>query len=338
MSLHYSHFRQFIGRVIVGLVKKFKGFTLVELLVVIAIIGILIGMLLPAVQQVREAARRSTCLNNMRQEAIATHNYESSFMRLPPGGNGHGPAPREVSVHVLLLNYFEQDNLRNLVPNGFDHGNYHVISLNRVDVLLCPSSPHDRQFGFDRYTCHYYGISGPVDKFITGDGSGGLYNGIDYPTIGINAGHGPHGLSGVFSPEPITHQQGTFSFTTSRKMSAITDGTSNSLMFGEISWRQAEALPGEIADGMRYLPWTRGPTSSLNVSWNGGVRPITDNPINGEIYNGTNRLSFGSYHPGGCSFSRADASVRFVPQTIDMAVLFALASCDQGEVNTNYEF
>ena len=101
-----------------------KGFTLVELLVVIAIIGILIGMLLPAVQQVREAARRTQCLNNMRQLGLACHNYESAFMEFPPGCNwdtDSGDDKRNpqilgrerVAWSVFILPFIEQNNLHN---------------------------------------------------------------------------------------------------------------------------------------------------------------------------------------------------------------------------------
>ena len=104
-------------------------------------------------------------------------------------------------------------------------------------------------------------------------------------------------------------------------------------MFGEISWEQDQNVPGNQL--MEYRPWTRGPTRSLNVSWNWGAKPITDNPINGDIYLGSNRVSFGSQHPGGCNFVFGDNSTRFISQSIDMNTYFALASIDEGELVTD---
>ena len=178
-----------------------KGFTLVELLVVIAIIGILISMLLPAVQQVREAARRASCLNNMRQIGLSVHNYESATRRLPPGGISAGAQPIEISVAVILLPYFEQANIRNLVPDASNHADYTFLAMNEISIFICPSALESRVFGSEAFCNHYYAITGPVDNFVAGDGTGGDYNGIDYPEVGINAGHGPTGLSGIFSPK-----------------------------------------------------------------------------------------------------------------------------------------
>ena len=314
--------------------RRRRGFTLVELLVVIAIIGILIGMLLPAVQSVREAARRSSCLNRMRQLGLTVHNFESAQNRLPPGGISAGSTPSEISVAVVLLPYFEQQNIRNLVPESNDHAAYTFLAKNRIDILLCPSALDEKIIGSDNFCNHYFAITGPVDNFVTGDGTGGAYNGVDYPEVGINAGHGPTGLSGVFSPSKADNgspsQKGTYEYRNSKKFRDVLDGTSNTFMFGEISWEQDQNVAGNQL--MEYRPWTRGPTRSLNVSWNWGAKPITDNPINGKIYLGSNRVSFGSQHPGGCNFVFADNSTRFISETIDMNTYFALASIDQGEI------
>ena len=315
---------------------KRVGFTLVELLVVIAIIGILIGMLLPAVQQVREAARRTQCLNNMRQLGLTVHNYESSFGRFPPGGVSVADSgPLEISTAVVLLPYFEQQNIRDLVPDANDHGAYNFLSENRIDLLICPSAAEDLVFGqpVKRYMNHYFAITGPVDNFVTGDGTGGSYNNTDYPEVGLNASHGPTGLSGVFSPTLLGSstpaQKATYEVNKSKKFRDVYDGTSQTMMFGEISWEQDQNQPGNQL--MEYRPWTRGPTRSNNISWNWGAKPITDNPINGDTYLGSNRVSFGSQHPGGCNFVFADNSTKFISQSIDMNTYFAIASMNKGE-------
>ncbi len=145
-----------------GMKSSFKlrnGFTLVELLVVIAIIGILIGMLLPAVQQVREAARRTTCLNNMRQLGLALHNYESALQAFPPSRTGpdENPIPSDLtnqsgavsafqSWTTLILPYVEQNNLANTFDykkawfDNVDSNNITTVST-QVSLFLCASAP-----------------------------------------------------------------------------------------------------------------------------------------------------------------------------------------------------
>jgi len=325
--------------------SKKPGFTLVELLVVIAIIGILIGMLLPAVQQVREAARRSACLNNMRQIGIATHNYQSAQMKFPPGGINTGAGPKQASTLYLLLPYFEQDNLRDLVPDGVYQNQFNAIAQNRVDLFLCPSSEDEEQLNTSpsRYTSHYYAITGPVDSAVAGDATGGSYNGIDYPEVGTNTGHGPTGLSGIFSPEFTGSdlRRAVYSLKTAKTFSDVFDGTSNTMMFGEISWDGKKDPSDNL---MLYQPWTRGPAleaGNINhpnpvINFNWGAKSITDNPINSNIYLGSNRLAFGSQHSGGTNFVFGDVSTRFFPDTVDMNVYFAVASCNSGEVNVNF--
>ncbi len=150
------------------------GFTLVELLVVIAIIGILIGMLLPAVQQVREAARRISCANNLRQIGLALQNHHSAFSKFPVGGvEFRGPLDpdgRQIAWSAFLLPFIEQSNVHKQIDftKAFDSLENEVAAKALIDIYVCPSSERGTQLSENRGPCDYGGIfgeriSGPND-------------------------------------------------------------------------------------------------------------------------------------------------------------------------------
>ena len=293
--------------------RRMHGFTLVELLVVIAIIGILIALLLPAVQAAREAARRLQCTNNLKQTALALHNYHTTHRTFPPGGI----KSNELSFIVFILPYVEQQALY----DGFifDEGPYHTggnlpHALNRLDFLLCPSGsvvrsnmydvvnmPQDRvpptASGIDTHTTHYIGIAGPVGENPMTE-QAYAHNGATQ--------YGGEALQGVL----FTHS--------AVRIGDITDGTSNTFALGELSWN----------GNQRFRAWIRGWQSNSI----GSYKNVRD-PINAGLpYSNFNDGAFGSQHPGGANFAMCDGSVTFVSENVDHTMFLSTASRNGGEI------
>ena len=294
------------------------GYTLIELLVVIAIIAILIGLLLPAIQKVREAANRAKCSNNLKQIGLGLHNIHDVNGGFPPAGE----RLNQLGWHVYLLPYVEQDNLFrqfNLTTSGaytIAPGRRELGQV-RMNLYLCPSSPRERpdnsgihvghppEFepptsGTPPYTTHYYGVLGPKG---TNPATGQPYRWLN------SGGHGGFAMQGVFQQEMRT------------RIADVTDGTSNSLAVGEISWVNN-------VSGTRYRTWIRGCHNSTACSSARNVVIAINTPGIATF----DDISFGSMHPGGTHFAMADGSVHFVSQTISLGVYYSLASRDGGEV------
>ncbi|MEW4561975.1 DUF1559 domain-containing protein [Bremerella sp. JC770] len=295
--------------------KKYSGFTLVELLVVIAIIGVLIALLLPAVQQAREAARRMQCSNNLKQLGLALHNYHDTFGKLPSGGHQE----TQLSWHVSVLPFIEQPALYELfafTTGGYEQANKVEHSVNRVDGFLCPSGPIEMATDTahtDKYTTHYYGVMGPKG---TNPVNSNAYDG-NYSSTGGTCPVSSHGgLS----------NQGTLRTNENRAFRDVTDGTSNTLLVGEKSWVNFSGG----TDFARYRPWTKGSTGASSGCWATAVKNLAY-PINSQHVTQYNDISFGSEHPGGAMFLNVDGSVAFLPETIDFGVLLSNASRDGGE-------
>jgi prepilin-type N-terminal cleavage/methylation domain-containing protein/prepilin-type processing-associated H-X9-DG protein len=309
------------------LVSRRTGFTLIELLVVIAIIAILIGLLLPAVQKVREAAARMKCSNNLKQLGLALHNYHDVQGNFPRRTNLGGNT--SVGWIALSLAYFEQDALgRTINPNLPAYsvaGNVNrVAGGNRLGALLCPSFSEERSHstidnvnGQLAFTTHYYGNAGPK-------GTNPL-TGQAYPVIGPTSSQGGLACDGIL---PYTS-----SFSSSNpnpppavKITDITDGTTNTLMIFESSWKGLEVSPGSYRAWVRGSNWNNDSTDTKNVR----------NAMRTVKYNGGgnyNDISMGSNHSGGCNVCMGDGSVRFLRDSIDLnRVLLPLASRNGGEV------
>jgi prepilin-type N-terminal cleavage/methylation domain-containing protein/prepilin-type processing-associated H-X9-DG protein len=311
-----------------------RAFTLIELLVVIAIIGILIALLLPAVQKVREAANRLKCQNNLKQIGIALHGFHDSYHGFPKAGK----LANQLSWHVFILPFVEQDNLYkqfNLARGPFNgppdnRGPMkNELAFNKIPIYLCPSSQAEKMFttpphnvnepelvnGQPPYTTHYYGIMGPKGTNpVTGQ-----------PYLWDDIGpHGGFARQGIFERDTVNPNPNVGPESGAR-IASVTDGTSNTLMLGEISWVNQ-------VTGTRYRSWVRGCDTAPVCA---GSRNVV-NAINSPSIATFNDIAFGSMHPGGANFALADGSVRFLQENINLGTYRALASRDGSETLGDY--
>jgi prepilin-type N-terminal cleavage/methylation domain-containing protein/prepilin-type processing-associated H-X9-DG protein len=307
-----------------------RGFTLIELLVVIAVIAILIGLLLPAVQKVREAAARIQCANNLHQLGLAAHNYHDTNRSFPPGVNQAvytgAPQYRGYSLFIYLLPYLEQDNLYRswdfANPLNNTAGGAGARTAVILPTLLCPSDfvPTNPVTSQGRtYAVASYGGNGGRRSFDPASAS----------TDGIFHTTGPGSL-------PVANQ-GVVG------IADVKDGTSNTLLFGERSHRDPayDALSG-ASRKMGEWGWWAASTGRLAA---GDVTMSAAVPINylvraGSVGPGSLEeqrvCAFGSNHAGGANFTLADGSVRFISQAVPLPVLQALATRASGEVVGDY--
>ncbi len=310
------------------------AFTLIELLVVIAIIAILIGLLLPAVQKVREAAARMKCQNQIKQIALSCHSYHDVHGRLIPAYVGN----TQLSWTVYILPYMENDPLFKAMdtnPGGSYTGTNrnNPYGLTRIANYLCPSSPVEMMqtgapnnvnppdlvpatSGQPPFTLHYYGMTGPRGTNPT--------TGAAYPVTTCSHDGVPMATSGMFQPDvranvvvgPI-------------KLTDVTDGTSNTIMIAEMSWASTY--------GTRYRSWLRGGESGSCFAC--GARNATNainSALKANLIGQYNDVPMGSMHTGGANFALGDGSVRFIRDSVDMPTYRALASRNGGEVLGNY--
>jgi prepilin-type N-terminal cleavage/methylation domain-containing protein len=313
------------------------GFTLVELLVVIAIIGVLVALLLPAVQAAREAARRMQCQNNLKQIGLASHNLHDITGELP---RAFWP-DSGLSWHVYILPLIEQQALfiqfdtKTVNPSHTAPNRNDPNGLTIIQGYLCPSCTVKRQLftpphhingptdlippntGSAAAVPHYYGVNGPRGAVGTGGGTG---SGNTYPVGTALHEAVPVATSGIFQ------RDGTI------RMARITDGTSNTLMVAEMSWLSPQY-------GTRYRTWVRGGDEYAGIvagrpSFVVSCRNVT-NPIN-SIFSANlvvpyNDIPFGSMHPSGMNGVMGDGSVRFLSQNLGMSTYRAIASREEGE-------
>ena len=330
-----------------------RAFTLVELLVVIAIIGVLVGMLMPAVQAARESARRTSCLNNIRQLVLACLNYESSRQRFPAGSgpmNLQGGALSNFGGSWLgeILPEMEMQSLADQIATGeggcpTNDAMTHKCAQQAIPVagFFCPSATSKSQMASDPTfgggTTHYIGSAGPS---VDGETSYDVYD----PG---SAGQGRIGTEGLFSP--YTRRGSTVAFYTNRRAIAtndIRDGMSNTIALGESSCHDNNdfvahrtgwtfgSFGGPVSDNGNtgFAPAAIFAVTSVGVD---GINANRDYLADEDF---RNSHCFNSPHSGGSQFAFADGSAKFITEDVEVQLLRSLTSINGSDFVAESEF
>ena len=297
------------------------AFTLVELLVVIAIIGVLVALLLPAVQAAREAARRMQCQNNLKQIALAMHNYESVYRGLP----AHGTLYPHHGWGASILPYIEQANLEGMYNwnySWYDPINRPAVT-NPLAVYLCPSSTGKRT------------VQHPTQSWSAS--TSGLM-----PSDGESVASDYMAPRGVLDPTVYANpnrRDGALAESHARRLAEITDGTSNTIVVTELAGRpvhyigrkQQATVPNSNWGGWNWWYWV-GPWASYNSVWVKSYTGDCQSQWGQRVINCNNGEGIYSFHSGVANAALVDGSVQTLSESIDKSILYSLLTSKNGEV------
>lgn len=350
--------RELLGRRSHSVVSARAGFTLIELLVVIAIIAVLVALLLPAVQQAREAARRSQCVNNLKQVGLGIHNFHDTFTYLPTSNRPFAANTVRLGVITRMLPYLEQSTLYNNYNQtvNWDQGGNLAVTSVRIKTLECPSDVTLGQFDGDPDTSTSPG-GAAYSPTLVATSSYAPVKGVDKAVAGLVT---TITLGSLFTdPNKATNQYyaGLLPQNSPARLADVTDGLSNTIAFIESAGR-----PGSFIQGPKQV----GSAQTNRVNGGGWCRPASDLLFAGELA-GSNPAKVGgtvainanngfdvaqgsaaaaypyspygtegtsqpfAFHPAGANALLADGSVRFLSANIDFNVFVSAMTRGNGE-------
>lgn len=305
-------------------IQRRVGFTLIELLVTIAIIGLLIALLLPAVQQAREAARRVQCSSNLRQIGLALHNYESQWNMFPTSTRPIPTQPGLTHTATLtrILPFLEQASLYqqyNFSVHWFDAPNPLLIQT-QLSVFQCPSTPSSNRLDTRLFTIGSVSFSKPraCADYAPVEGIGSLLSGTGL--VDLQSEGSPGALQANF---------------TQCRMADIADGTSSTIVIAEDASRPVWYIRGRTAPTATVLPGAGWADDEQDFFLHGAQSDPLASPPGPCAINCHNDGEIYSFHPGAANTLFADGHVRFLSASSDIRVMARLITPRSQEVATD---